>query len=448
MFFRNVLLLQTIISAVGKGICDWPCVYPPPCTCNYVGSSIDCSRKGLTTVPPIMNELTGKQWNIDLSYNNITKIPDGTFGNLTFSNVYLNHNQIYALGDNVFRGSERTMFSLYLQFNRLTYLPTAFGKLINLFELNIQGNPIVAFNEDVLRNMSSLAEFSFGSSLITKWPYEIKSLSKADWISIYGINIAWLPDDAFKKLFILNITGTKLEALSNTLSNREGFVELDLQDNPLLTAAGLEKGEFKNLPKFRKLSIINCGLETLPPIFDGLTDLGELILTGNPITEIADSTFPANFTKMFQIYIEDSLLERVPPTLSRLTKLNNIYLRNNKIGTIDDSDFHGFSELFQLFLSGNPVANISDNAFKSLDAVDTLDLGSTKMTTIPKAIRNMPSLHSLYMSGSPVQCSCTNLRWMKEWLPTRKDAISVIGDCSHQNRTIQDFLNIDIPHCV
>ena len=369
---------------------------------------------------------------------------------MTVTGLYLQHNQITVIGDDVFRGSEDSVFTLYLYFNRLTAIPAAVGKLTRLNEIQIQGNPIVEFEKGILRNISSkLNQISYGSSALRRWPSEMKLLSKADWITLYGIEIDSLPENAFGDLFILNITETKLRSLSNTISNQERLYEFDLQDNPLLTAAGLAKGGFKKLPKLRTLSIINCGIESLPPIFDQMTDLGEIILDGNPITDIGDFTFPRNYTSIWQITIKNSLLERIPATFSHLTNVMNVYLINNKITNINESDFHGMGEMYNLYLSGNPITSISDDAFKSLKQLGNLYLENTPLTTIPMAIRNLPSLGTLYMNNSPVECTCTRLRWMKNWLPSRKRSISFVGICSNQGtRTIQDFVTRSIPYCL
>ena len=393
-----------------------------------------------------MNYLTEKQWNIDLSYNNLTTVPDGTFGNITLQSLSLDHNQIYALGNNLFKGSENSMSTLNLQFNKFTYLPTAVGQLRQMYEFRIHGNPIVEFNEDILRNISSyLSQVSYGSSSLSRWPYEMKLLSSADWITIYGIDIDTIPVDAFESLFVLNITGSTLKSLSSAMSNSKKFFQLTLQDNPHLTASGLAKGGFTNLPQFRTLYIVNCALDTLPPIFDELTNLGEIYLDGNPIKDIPENTFPRNYSSMFQLTIKNGLLSKIPATFSRLTKLMNIFLMNNKITSIDDSDFHGMGELYNLYLSGNPISNISDNAFKNLK-LGFLYLDNTPLTTIPKAIRNIPRLYTLNMSNSPVECTCTGLRWMQDW-DNRKD-VNFIGNCSNQNRSIKDFITVEIPYCI
>ena len=128
------------------------------------------------------------------------------------------------------------------------------------------------------------------------------------------------------------------------------------------------------MTKFESLSIINCGLKSLPPIFDDMHRLGEITLVGNPITDLADSVFPQNYTSVYRLAIQNSLLERVPPVLSHLTRLDDIYLTDNKIHAIGETDFHGMSELFNMYLSGNPLTNISDNALKNHRLMSTLFL--------------------------------------------------------------------------
>ena len=439
------LHLQIKVSVFAESTRDIMCPFALPCICIDV-DKVNCSHKGLSSVPPIKNNLTETQWNIDLSYNNLTAIMDGTFGNLSLQSLSLDHNQIYAIGDNLLNDSKNSLFTLNLHFNRLTYLPITIGKLRQLSTLKIHGNPIMKFNEDILQNISTtLDTISYGSPLLKRWPYEMKRLSNADWITIYGIDIETLPVDAFDNLFLLNITGSTMKSISGTLSNSTEFFQLILQDNRHLTASGLANGGFKNIPQFRTLYIINCGLDTLPPIFDDLTYLDFILLDGNPIKYIADDTFPRNYTSMIHLTIQHSLLQTVPATLSHLTRLEALFLNDNKINSISESDFLGMSTLYRLDLSNNPITKVSDSAFKVLTRLGYLFLKNTTLTTIPKAIKNNHDLNTLDMSNSPVECTCSGLGWMKDW--DGKKHVGVIGNCGNQNQSIANFIAKEIPKC-
>ncbi|KAK3093051.1 hypothetical protein FSP39_010541, partial [Pinctada imbricata] len=437
------------LALIAAVTCDWPCVYAPPCTCDYVASSVDCSHNGLTAVPPILNNLTGKEWHIDLSYNNITSIPDGTFGKLSISGLYLQYNQLSTIGDNVFNGNEHVIFTLYLHFNNFTEVPKAVSKLTTVYEMTVQGNPIGTLNIETLSGLAqSLNQFSFGSSSLQVWPKDLKSLPKATWLTVYGIPFETLPEDSFHDdLFILNISDSSLTSLSNTLNNKPRLFELHLVNNPKLTIKGLAEGGFTNASSLRTLSIVNCNIDTLPPIFDNMMDLGEIILTGNPIKDMADNTFPHNYTTMFQFTIRESLLERIPATFSHMTKLMNIFITNGQISQIHETDFRGMTGLYNLYLSGNPVFNISEYAFKSQRELGFLYLDDTLMTTIPKAIKNIRLLNTINMNNARVACSCESLGWMKEWMHDVKSTPNIVGDCFNIERQIHDYVINDIPHC-
>ena len=438
--------MQIKISVFAESTRNILCPFSLPCTCVDV-DQVNCSHKGLTSVPPITNNLTETQWNIDLSYNNLTTVMDGTFGNLSLQSLSLDHNQIYVIGDHLLNDSKDSLFTLNLHFNRLTYLPITIGKLRQLSTLSIHGNPIMKFNEDILQNISTtLDTIAYGSPLLKRWPSEMKRLFNADWITIYGINIETLPVDAFDNLFLLNITGSTMKSISGTLSNSTEFFQLVLQDNPQLTATGLANAGFKNLPQFRTLYIINCGLDILPPIFDDLTYLDFILLDGNPIKYIADDTFPRNYTSMIHLTIQHSPLQTVPATLSHLTRLEALFMNDNKINSISESDFLEMSSLYRLDLSNNPITKVSDSAFKGLTRLGYLFLKNTTLTTIPKAIKNNPDLNTLDMSNSPVECTCTGLGWMKGW--NGKKHVGIIGNCGNQNKSIANFIAKEIPKCV
>lgn len=410
---------------------------------------MDCSKKGLAVIPNITNYLTEKAWFMDFSNNNLYSLSDGIFSNLTLGGLFLNNNNLTYIGDNVFQGSANILSNLKLDNNKLREIPRAIGKLSNLYTLTVQENFIPEFNIQVLRNISkSLAKISYGSATVTKWPKEMAVLDRATQLNIYGLNVSIVPEDAFlDELFTLSVTSTRVTSFSRTFDNKPMLYQLFLENNTILSADGITSGGFTNVPQLQTISIKNSPLDSLPLIFNNITQYADVTFAGCPIKYIKNSTFQGNGSKIYYLSLDSTMLEEVPRALSRLTSIITLFVTNGKIGEIKGDDFTGMTSLFNLHLTGNPILNVSLSAFRDLNKLKFLSLANTKLTSIPKAIQNTPLLQTVDFSGSRVECSCSSLGWMKTWFPQVKNRTKIMGTCFNTKRNIQDYVIFDIPKC-
>ena len=361
--------------------------------------------------------------------------------------LVLDHNNLTLVEDNAFLGNERNIMGLALHNNRLSYFPSALGRLSNLYSLSLEENYIMKYDAKILKNLRSLRKISYGSSSVKRWPTEMKYVD-ANQISIYGINVRTLPDEVFPDdLFILNMTSTSLESLSSAISNKPMLYKLLMQDNKALTATGLAKGMFENLPQLGEISITNSNLTTLPLIFDNLPKLTNLNIDGCPIKILDNSTFKPNKTAIYYFMLANSDLDHVPKVLSHLSGLMTLFLTNGKIQTINDNDFENMQGMRNLHLSGNPISNISDRAFRTLTNLRYLLLDNTQMNTIPKAILNPQYMQYVGLDHAKVECSCNSLGWMKQSLSRIVNKIQIVGDCFNIAKTLSDYIHDDVRNC-
>ncbi|KAK3101929.1 hypothetical protein FSP39_007434 [Pinctada imbricata] len=428
---------------------DWPCLFAKPCTCDYVGKIVDCTNSGLMGIPPYINFIDGP-WHMDFSNNNLLVLPKRAFGNVTISSLSLSNNKLIAIDDGALEGSESTLYSLSLDWNFLETIPKEVGKLRQLSEIFLDGNPLKTFDEEVFGSISENVDtIVFGSPQMTEWPKAVSLLHKLFDMTITNAAFEIIPDDAFsslKNIFDLTLTSTIVRALPTSLQHTRLF-KLTLNGNKNLREEGFPPAAFTNQTEFRQFYINDGALETLPPIFAEMPVLAVFDLTNTPLRYINDSVFPKNFSSIFfEFSSKNSFFTSIPPILSKTSSLSNIYLTNNSIQYINDTDFAGNNQLNYLDLSGNPIKEISDNAFKHNPSLYTIHLDNTELTTVPKAVQNLHRLDGLSLRNTRIQCTCQNLGWIKYWTK-RPSYFKIYGECDNIHMNLPDYLKYDIPRC-
>jgi hypothetical protein len=98
-----------------------------------------------------------------------------------------------------------------------------------------------------------------------------------------------------------------------------------------------------------------------------------------------------------------------------------------------------------MYFTDNLLQTVSDNAFQDLKSLNLLFLDNTKLTTIPKAVINLPSLFQLTLSNTRIDCTCENLGWIKDW--TRRSDLEIYGSCGNIRMTIGFFISQELPKC-
>lgn len=428
---------------------DANCPLPPPCECDRDDPIVYCRDKNLTSIPTV-TQAEGL-WAFYLGANKIRQIPSKSFVGVKLQMLILDSNEIDSIADDAFTGSEDSLIVLHLHHNRLKELPSAVGKLSKIMGVKLQGNPMPDFRKDVLQNISSSLQFiSMGSAAMPEWPSNLKYLPNLISIDLYDVIFPNIPPDAFemykKNFSFLNIQNTSL----NTLPNLDGFDSLGdilLQGNKNLSANAITNACRNGLPGLMHATFQNNNLETIPNIFQNSSKLGALSVYSEPLEDIRDDVFPPGLFKHFMyLFINDTRLTRIPRGLSSLESVVRLQLTNNKIMEIGGEDFSGMTSLTSLYLSGNPISEVSDDAFLSINQLGDVRLDKTNLTTIPKALRNIKALQDVDLSGSPIQCSCKNLGWIKGW-KTMPENLQIYGSCANIHMDIASFVHLEVPKC-
>lgn len=169
---------------------------------------------------------------IDLSNQNLSRIPEIVFDNNKVKILFLDNNNIQRIPSEIERLTNLYLFSF--EKNRIARLPNEIGELKKLQILNGAYNKL-----DSLKNKKGL-------------PETIKNLSELRYFNIEGNGLVSLPVEIFqlKKLEILNLKGNEINSLNEKVKELENLQELNLQKTHL---SHIPKG----ILNLKKLQILN-----------------------------------------------------------------------------------------------------------------------------------------------------------------------------------------------
>ncbi|XP_063439693.1 leucine-rich repeat protein soc-2 homolog [Mytilus trossulus] len=410
-----------------------------------------CANLNLTSVPHFSNPVDNDSaWDLELRDNEIRQIRYGDFKNLKLRKLFISNNKINVIENGALTGSEGSLLVIDLSNNKLTSIPSDVGRLKHLTDLDIHDNPMKTMNEDIIRNISgSLLSFSLGHEIMTSWPQCVERLAHLTSLSIFSVNIPKIPDDAFNNyshLNILEIISTNISSIPTSIGKLLNLQNVNLYNNLILAEDSFPLNIFQDLQNLSSISIVNCSLRSLPLTFSEISSLSFLDIENNPTSYVEDGVFDKHHSSnVWFMALKNTKLTSIPRTVSNLTSLTFLNLINGLIDEIKTEDLINVTKLERLFLSGNPLRSISEEAFKDLESLESLILDNTNLTTVPKAVLNLPSLMGLSLDNNGIMCTCRTLKWMKDW--PRLAKVLIVGSCGNIRMTITEYIKQELPKC-
>ncbi|XP_035512646.1 toll-like receptor 13 [Morone saxatilis] len=322
---------------------------------------------------------------IDLSRNNILQIDTGSFADLiSLKKLNLNNNKLVELADDVFKG------------------------LSNLTELRIISNKIKVVASTSFRSLTSLKFLDM-------------SYNKLDNLTKVNSILQHLPN--LRVLIIKNIYLTTFHSWELTNSSLE-LTSLDLSQNPI-TKFSITEDVFPNLTWF------NIGGYQKPMTWDVrnktfLSRVSSLDVSGLQVTfedmktllESVNSSLSS--IRMYAMKYKPTALINVTCTIPTMSTLK---FRRNKLSFISSSLFHLCINVTELDVGENKITTIEEEAFRSMKRLRILTLSHNKLSSVPAATKNIPTLAELDLSSNNItglKCSdfanLTKLRQLNLYL--------------------------------
>ncbi|XP_022084859.1 uncharacterized protein LOC110976134 [Acanthaster planci] len=328
------------------------------CTCTPT-KVVDCTGKGLTSLPPGIPENTLV---LKFGHNNLTRIRRHTFKNLTrLRRLNLESNHISTIEPGGFIGLSRVL-NLLLEYNHVEKLDAdimsgiggGFG-----FYMRMEGNNLKSLGPLTFHRVATPYRITFRSNALVEVPSRLMYQENKE-VTMYTLvftdnKIERLAPDAFegvKYIHTLYFTSNRIASLpENVFINTTIGSTLDLSSNLL---KGLPAGVFRSSGKLRALYLNNNLFSVLSKkMFDGLHSLQEVMISNNPITKMDERVF--SDTQLVNMYIYNT----------QLTSTGNrpFVTRNN---TIKLASFHG-----------NNIKIISDSVWQDLGPQCKVYIGTT-----------------------------------------------------------------------
>ncbi|XP_051651843.1 leucine-rich repeat-containing G-protein coupled receptor 5 isoform X3 [Manacus candei] len=419
-----LLLLLLCLPALRRGARvggQRPRGCPAPCRCEQDGVLLraDCSDRGLTAVPANLSLFTSY---LDLSMNNITKLPSNPVHNLRFlEELRLAGNGLTYIPKGAFAG----LFSLkvlMLQNNQLRQVPTeALQNLRSLQSLRLDANHINYVPPNCFSGLVSLRHLWLDDNSLTEIPVQaFRSLPALQAMTLALNKIHYIPDYAFgnlSSLVVLHLHNNRIYSLGKKCFDGLHSLEtLDLNYNSLddfptairtltnLKELGFHSNNIKSIPERAFVgnpSLITMALNgasqlTEFPDLTGTTSLESLTLTGAQITSLPRSACD-QLPNLQVLDLSYNLLEDLP-CFTACKKLQKIDLHHNEIGEIKADTFRQLAALRSLDLAWNKIKIIHPNAFSSLPSLIKLDVSSNLLSSFP--VTGLHGLTHLKLTGN------------------------------------------------
>ena len=371
--------------------------------------SLNLDLNQIHTLPPYSLQNFGYINRTSLRGNPIERIADDAFKDAKIKELYIHDCNINSLAEFSFRGLETTLHTLDLSYNNLTTLPeNIFDNLSALRSLSLSYNKLTLVPEEHFKGFKdklqhlNLIGYEMGRVLLDS----IKELRN---IRTLGLN--WLPSNALtkedfvgfgpavEKLYLINIGISSIS--EQTFEPVPGVKTLDLSNNQI---SAISKEAFVNIGGGLEHLRMNAALlfDNIPPEpMKYLVKLKELDVANNALTRI-DGDCLRSMGKLRRINLDDNKIRK----LSRNSFqgqyhpfLESIQLSFNDIKEIETKTFHGCRALKYVYLDDNKIRKIEKAAFSNLEKLEYVNLEGNNIRDLGfEAFQNIPKLRYLDLS--------------------------------------------------
>ncbi|XP_029297850.1 toll-like receptor 3 isoform X2 [Cottoperca gobio] len=377
---------------------------------------------------------------LDLSYNGMVRIQDGSFRWLSrLQTLVLTDNNIRRLTKDTFQGLKSLK---KLQLTKALVKSAnlddfSFQPLSALESLILQKTAVHEITEHTFTGLTSLKELDMSWGIYTS----LRHINNQTFVSLAGsplrkLNltgtaIKLINPQSFSVLrnlttllldynFIEQIlTGEVFEGLGQVeeihMSNNHQTVEListsfvNVPNLKVLTlgkslkAMNLDPSPFILLPNLTVLDLSNNNIANIKEnMLEGLVDLKVLMFQHNNLARLwksANLGGPVLFLKNTQ-------------------RLISLQLDSNGLDEIPAEALRGLSDLRELSLSSNLLNSLKDSIFDDLHSLRVLNVQKNLITAVrPQVFKTpMSNLSLLVMDKNPFDCTCESILWFVTWL--------------------------------
>lgn len=365
------------------------------------------------------------------------ELPDFIFKTLGLhrvATIKIVNSTIGSVGPKAFHDLNE-LYAVNLSNNKLKYLrPETFTNNKKLLLLTLANNPLkfpATGSQEYFLNASSVQELDVSyCNMQYVTANTFKYMPGLMYLNMAGNTLSEIDPDTFRKLLDLeelDLSDNNIKALPDDIfSENVELATLHIQRNPIDTVYGLQISDLLTLNAGQtKIKFIG------PSMFNGMTYIANLNLSGNAIEKIHNQAFRKlvelnyldlsynNLDFMSSILIEENIELDVfkisnNPRLKHLPADGfncsadqfNIYLfeaANCGLEEIYDDSLKTFTALSQVNLSGNKIKSINSRVFSRCSKLVDINLSYNELTILDvKIFEKNAELAKLNLQGNPL----------------------------------------------
>ncbi|XP_050499103.1 chaoptin-like [Diabrotica virgifera virgifera] len=370
--------------------------------------TIDFSNNNLTSIPPNYFQFV-KSSVFNLSLNNFDVISNTVFGvNSIITSIDLSFSNIKKISKNFFINCCSISYSsnLNLSGNALEELDGICNIIPRLKHLDLSFNKITNLSQISVSNCSYISSYNISNNFINVIPPgTFHGDEPIEYLDISENNLLFINESTFRNLksSLKNISLSKNNILTIGSKSFHDFDELktiDLSENKI---KDIEEFAFSNLKNIDTINLSSNAIELLESYTFNNTSVKNIDLQGNPVHYIREKAF-SNLYYLETLNLSNSAIAILEnDVFFSLPKIRTIDLSNNYIFLLNNYTFRNLP-VRNIYLYGNKIENISQNAFDNLQDLEYLDLSNLGISKIdPYAFNKMNNLIEVNLKNNNIQ---------------------------------------------
>jgi Leucine-rich repeat (LRR) protein len=298
--------------------------------------------KKLSVVPPIHWQDFSQLNTLNLSRNNLTKLPVkiGSLTSLTILN--LSYNKFEALSQFLLHLRHLTL--LDLSHNHVSEVPFVIGKLLSVKVFYLNSNRLRLLSRSTMGNQLSLATIVGGAESATGWKRPPISCGNTFGASLWNFH-----RHQFRALGTVKYQIKKAEGRVGGILNLINLEELYIHNNGIVVLPSY----IGNLHRLRIFSAHHNKLTFFPEVLGDLTQLAVVDMSFNQISNMPKEI--GRCLLLEEVHIQNNVVQSLPSELGYCQKMRILNASFNCCENIppEFSLFQGRIEIFNL--SNNPI---------------------------------------------------------------------------------------------
>jgi Leucine-rich repeat (LRR) protein len=365
-------------------------------------SGVMLSRNRIPEIPSKMCRCMRWLSQIDLSNNELAKIPNNIHLMWNLKEMKLDHNHLSTLPDNFMklRGLQR----LTLQFNWFGKLPDRFGDLTGLVDLKLQSNNLECLPPtfpNLLVSNLDLSNNQLVTLAILPMPEKVE-----EWIMVKEPRTGQI-------MWNNPSTGeTRREKPPNSRTTQQSVPAINLapldvsSQAPQSTAEGGLYREWELVIDSNNVKYKNNKTGKLSTVMPGILDrFGKMVnLTRLNLNSNLLQSLPSSLTRLVNLEFFDAsrnYIKEFPSNFVELSKLKMLILSHNELHQLP-SDINKLSSLERLFIHNNQIQRIPVS-FGKLPALQFASFGYNMIEIVPDALKDLTTITDLQLHNNPLR---------------------------------------------